>query len=486
MKPSEYATDDPIVAIATALVPAALGVVRASGVGSIDLVARVFSRPAALTAAAGNTLVHGWLVTPDGGKIDEVMLAVYRAPRSFTGEDAVEVIAHGGPATVLAAYRLLVQAGFRPAERGEFTFRAFTNGKTDLSRAEAVREIIAADTDEARARAVQRLAGSIHAEAGEIRAMILKALAAIEVEIEYPEDEETTAGAFDAEGLTAARDRLARLAGTWAGEKLYQDGARVVLAGRTNAGKSSIFNALLKEERSIVSDIPGTTRDWIESRVDVGGIPTRLFDTAGLRLTADSIEAEGVERSKGLAADADLVLYLVDASEGLSADDGRFLSALAIPALLVWNKSDRADAQPTPSLADAALAGAECLKAILPVSAKTGSGLAALIAAAAALLRGDAVPGADHSDAGPDGTVSPRRKTEAHGHARLGSERQKAAVLNALDFVEHALTAAAEGFPMDAIVQDLEDALAHIGEITGETTAADVLDAVFTGFCVGK
>lgn len=463
MRPSEYSLADPIAAIATALVPAALGVVRVSGARCVELIAPLFSRPDALRSAAGNTIVHGWLRDSDARPVDEVMIAVYRAPKSFTGEESAEIICHGGTAAVLEVYRLLVASGFRAAERGEFTFRSFANGKADLSRAEATREIIGAETDFARASAANRLAGSLSAELSEIKAMILGALAAIEVEIEYPEDEETTAGAFDARAIRSATERLRALESTWAAERLYQNGASVVLAGRTNAGKSSLFNALLKEDRAIVSDEHGTTRDWLESRVDFRGIPVRIFDTAGLRMTADPIEAEGVRRSRSLAAEADLVLYLVDACEGIADEDREFLrNPPGAPVVLVWNKADRADAGEMPDRE--ALPGA---RSFCAVSAKRGTGIGGLVGESSALLLGDR-------------SGSPERACS------LGTERQKDAVRASLAFLEHALAAADGGFPMDAVAQDLEDAISSLGEITGEVTSADILDAVFSGFCVGK
>jgi len=461
MKPSEYSLNDPIAAIATALVPAALGIVRTSGSGCIELLAPFFSRTQALLEAKGNTLLHGWLYrerdhSRDGNRIDEVMLAVYRGPKSFTGEDAVEIIGHGGPQAVLAVYRALISAGFRSAERGEFTFRSFANGRTDLARSEAILEIIGAQTDTARGRAANRLAGNLSEEITGIKDMVLTALAAIEVEIEYPEDEETTKGAFDTQKITDAIRRLAELESSWSSERLYRDGARVVLMGCTNAGKSSLFNVLLKEERAIVSEIHGTTRDWLESALDFGGIPVRIFDTAGLRDTEDLIEAEGVERSKNLALEADLVLYLVDATIGLTEEETLPSSA---PVILVWNKADKVGALSAPAPGNG-------IRAVCPISAKKGSGISELVKKSTEILLGD------------------NRNTIRE--TGLGTERQKIAVRSALVSLNHALQAAEEGFPMDAIAQDLEDALTPLGEITGEVTSGDILDTVFSGFCVGK
>jgi len=479
MKPSEYSLNDPIAAIATALVPAALGIVRTSGNGCIELLSPFFSRPQALLEAKGNTLIHGWLYrdgnhTRDKERIDEVMIAVYRAPKSFTGEDAVEIIGHGGPQAVLAVFRLLIKAGFRSAERGEFTFRSFANGRTDLARSEAILEIIGSQTDTARFHAANRLAGNLSAEIANIKKLVLTALAAIEVEIEYPEDEETTRGAFDAHRIEDAIHKLAELESSWASERLFRDGARVVLMGRTNAGKSSLFNVLLKEERAIVSEIHGTTRDWLESSVDFGGIPVRIFDTAGLRKTDDTIEKEGVERSKTLALEADLVLYLVDGTVGLTDEDKIPSSP---PVILLWNKADKEGALSAPAVTNDSIVTSATtttsvtthvngIRAICPISAKKGSGISELVKTATEILLGE-----------NRGTI---RETG------LGTERQKNAVRAALASLTHALQAAREGFPMDAIAQDLEDALTPLGEITGEVTSGDILDTVFSGFCVGK
>lgn len=486
MKPSEYDLEEPIVAIATALVPSALGIVRATGKRCIELAANCFSRPDALLRAEGNTLVHGWILGPvaqdgqgDNGnagreRIDEAVVSVYRAPKSFTGEDGVEITVHGGPATVLAVYRTFVASGFRPAEPGEFTLRAFANGKVDLTKSEAVKEIIDAKTDEARGHAAERLAGTLAEEIGRIRDDVVHALAAIEVEIEYPEDEETTSGAFDETLVEAAAERLRALGSAWAAEKLLQDGARVVLAGKTNAGKSSLFNALLKEDRAIVSAVHGTTRDWLEAGADFLGIPVRVFDTAGLRETGDEIETEGIERARALAANADLVLYLVDATEGITAEDSAFLAQQGpdgTPVIVVWNKADKTGAREVEQRGD-------CRFKTVAVSAKTGKGISDLVAEASGALRGERAPSET------PGAKAGRIRNERAGSP--GSARQKDAIDRARAFLSHATEAARAGFPMDAVAQDLEDALSCLGEITGETTSADILDAVFSGFCVGK
>ena len=504
MTPSQYTPEEPISSIATALAPAALGIVRTSGKGCIELVSKVFSRPKALLEAGANTLVYGWILDSadsdqgDKSKIDEVMLAVYKGPKSFTGEDMVEIFCHGGPAVVTAIQNLMLKIGFRQANRGEYTFRAYINGKTDLTKAEAIKEIIDSHTDVSRSHAAGRLSGSLFTEIDSIKKLIIDTLASIEVEIEYPEDEETIADTFDRKDIELAISRLQGLVDSWKGEKLYQDGARVVLAGRTNAGKSSLFNAILKEERAIVSDIEGTTRDWLESWASINGIPVRLFDTAGLRQTEDVIEAQGVQISKNLVQDADVVLYLVDGREGMNEEDKAFVEKCTEPLIVVFTKADLVEtgilrAEPlgegveeavnteTKLAASATASTSFSSKNSIPffaagtqgkafpslnISAKTGSGMAELYEKITAVITSG---------------VSTERQ-----QAGLGSARQKEAVAEALECVKHALVSADDNYTLDAVVQDLEDALDALGQVTGDVTPDDVLGSIFANFCVGK
>lgn len=503
MNSAGYTPEEPIAAIATALAPAALGIVRCSGKGVIELLAPLFSRPKALLEAAGNTIVYGWLIEPAAGqeaverRIDQVLVSVFRSPRSFTGEDMVEISCHGGPGMVTGILRLLTSHGFRAALPGEFTFRSFINGKADLTRAEAVQEIIAAKTDTSRGRAAGRLAGGLFQELDEIKSLLRETLASLEAEIEYPEDEEAIADAFDSSQLEEARRRLESLCASWSCERLYQDGVRVVLCGRTNAGKSSLFNTLLKEDRSIVSDIHGTTRDWIEGWVSFGGIPARLFDTAGLRESDDEVERHGIQRTQDLTAEADLILYVVDSTVGLTEEDREFLenrrraenssdccgpddnrpddnrrddnrlgdkpTAGSPPLALVLNKWDKVALH---SLSESGMDGLP-VDTVVRLSARTGQGTAQLVEEICRLL----FRNISHAGAGQVG---------------LGTERQKDCAQAALEAVVHGLEVAEEGYTLDAVVQDVEEALESLGEITGEVTTEDILDTVFSRFCLGK
>lgn len=463
-----YTPEEPIAAIATALAPSALGIVRASGKNCIELLSKIFSRPKALLEAQGNTIVYGWigelienekLGIKDFQKIDEVLVSVFRNPKSFTGEDMVEISCHGGVSVVTAVFNLLLKSGFRQAEKGEFTFRAYINGKADLTKAEAVREIIDSKTDVSRSKAVGRLAGNLYETIDSVKNLIVETIADIEVEIEYPEDEENIADSFDDTKLKRAEKSLKDLASSWKSEKIYQDGARVVLCGKTNAGKSSLFNALLKEDRAIVSDIEGTTRDFIESWIDFDGIPARLFDTAGLRETDDVIEAKGVEITRDLSNDADLILYLVDSTIGLTGDDREFLEKeREIPLILVCTKSDKEKNENSILISNDD-------SNIVKISSKTGEGISKLCEKVKNLLS--------------KSSESDRNQTG------LGSERQKVAVESALESVQHALSLTNE-FALDAVVQDLEDSLDALGTVTGEVTPDDILGSIFSRFCVGK
>jgi tRNA modification GTPase len=424
-------------------------------------------------------VVHGWILEKNE-KIDEVLVSVYRGPRSYTGEDGADISCHGGIATVRGVMGALRNAGFRDSLPGEFTFRAFMNGKLDLTRAESVMELVSAKTDRARAHAVHRLSGSLEQEVLGIRDHLVQVLAGTEIFLDYSEDEfmgspggpdDEAAGRLPDRALAEeALTRLRGLAWTYRMERLYHEGALVVIAGRPNAGKSSLFNLLLKEDRSIVTDIPGTTRDWIEGWISIEGIPIRLVDTAGIREAepGEAIEKLGMERSRELLQDADLVLYVVDGSCQSDTGDRRVFFPDFLPGdrkgiLPVWNKIDLCSPGAMPER------GALSSEAFQRISAKTGWGIPELASSIAGRLTRD------------------RGGKEALGTASgIGTERQKGRIRLAIDRVEEALALADRGEPLDLIAPLLREGVDALGEITGAVSTADMLEVMFSRFCVGK
>ena len=293
-----YGDEAPIAAVATTPGNSALTLIRCSGNGCIESVSSVFksSKIKTLCEEKGNTVIHGWIVNKEKEKIDEVLISVFRSPKSYTGEDSLDICCHGGYVVAEAVMTVLKTAGLRNALPGEFTFRAFMNGKIDLTRSESVMELVCAKTNKGRQHALRRLSGSLEKEISNIKELLVQVLASTEIFLDYSEDEISADGDEIAGKLPnkeialSAMDSLKKLSASWQFERLYQEGVVIVIAGRPNAGKSSLFNALLKEDRSIVTEVPGTTRDWIEAQISANGIPTRLIDTAGLRDSNDAVE----------------------------------------------------------------------------------------------------------------------------------------------------------------------------------------------------
>jgi tRNA modification GTPase len=466
-----YDDNVPIAALASGR--GALALIRTSGPSAVDLLSEVFSRPEKLRAAAGNTVIHGWICAFGSAgsadpckRIDETVISVYRGPKSYTGEDGADISCHGGSAAVKAVLETLRRAGFQDALPGEFTYRAFMNGKIDLTQSESVMETVSARTGEGLKRAVGRLGGILAREFEEIKELLMEVLSAAELYLDYSEDEipvsqDESAGLLPhREAAEEALKRLEALLASYRREQLYRDGALAVIAGKPNAGKSSLFNALLREDRSIVTAIPGTTRDWIEAVLSLEGIPLRLVDTAGLRAADDSVgraEAIGMERSGELLEKADCILYVIDGEAGLSGEDSAFLQKAEYEGkkiLAIWNKADisRPPAKTFPPIR---------------ISAKTGEGIDELCRNMAAILNPE-IPYINAEQAG------------------LGSERQKELAASAFAALKDALEMAGRGEPLDIIAPQLRDALNAVGEITGEISSADILEAMFSRFCVGK
>ena len=437
---AHYATDEPVYALATPYSPSALAVIRASGEGVLSIFQPYFT--GRITDAPSGKAVHGYVKDECGERIDEVMTVVYRKGHGYTSEEAFEIMCHGSLPVIRSLSVLLERAGIREAERGEFTYRAFMHGRMDLTEAEAVEEIVKARTERAGSDALSRLTGSIYREAEAIKDSVLNILASLEVQLDYGEDEIPEEWVFPHDEVRAIITRLRSIAATFASSRLYSEGASVVIAGRTNAGKSSLFNALLKENRAIVSSEEGTTRDYIETEAVIRGIPVRLFDTAGFRETDGSIELEGIRRTEELMEKADLIIYVSDPSSGDDPhpdDDSRTLT--------VSSKRD--------------ITGRD---APLSFSSVTGEGLDEVIDAIAERLS---------------------RGTEApEGVPRIDSLRQKEKLEEAAEALESAELSSSAGF--DIIAMYLQSALSSLGELTGEITGDDILDRLFSSFCLGK
>ncbi|BDP41194.1 tRNA modification GTPase MnmE [Deinococcus aetherius] len=432
---------DTIAAIATAPGSAGVGIVRVSGPEALSIADGVFRGRRRPSATRGGRFLFGQLVAGDGEVLDEGLCLVFRAPRSYTGEDVAELQTHGSPAVLGQVLARLLELGSRPARPGEFTQRAYLAGRLDLAQAEAVLGLVNAGTDTARRQASLGLSGALGERVERVAAHVTRTLAAIQALLDYPEEgvpEEDR----DAP-LTAAAAELEALVGTARAGQVATRGARLALIGPPNAGKSSLLNALLGFERSIVTPIPGTTRDYLEANLSLAGMPVTLVDTAGIRETEDTVEAAGVRQAVSLARSADLVLALEDGSlprEALPAElpgDARVLR--------VRTKSD--------------LPAAWTDRGTLAVSAVTGEGLPELREAIHAALIGDA----------------------ARGEAWLTTERQADAARRALSHVR-----AARLLSDELAGYELEEALRSLAELTGRDVGEDVVDAVFRNFCVGK
>ena len=333
---TSYNVDEPIYAPATAYAPSALAVIRLSGKNTIEMLSQAFSSPSRLNKAASKTLVHGYILDEENVRIDEVVLAVYREGSGYTGEEAVEISCHGSLVVLRRLFTRLEQLGFKRAEKGEFTFRAFMHGRMDLTQAEAVEEIIRSKSEKSQEKALDRLSGKLRDSLTDIKTRLVDILASLEVQLDYAEDEIIDEWVFPEAEVSSIISSLKALSSTYGASRIYREGAKVVLAGAANAGKSSLFNLLVKEDRAIVSPVPGTTRDFIETWIDLDGIPVRLFDTAGLRSSDDMVESEGIRRSEALMDDADLIIYLVDPDDALlpeNIDSER--------TLVVYSKRDK-------------------------------------------------------------------------------------------------------------------------------------------------
>jgi len=467
-------TADTIAAIATAVAPGqgSVAIVRLSGPAAEPIGRRLFRAPGG-QAWESHRVLYGHVLDPASGeRVDEALLLLMRAPRSFTREDVVEFHCHGGLVAVGRVLELVLAAGARLAGPGEFSQRAFLNGRLDLTRAEALMELVAARSRRAAQLAMAGLDGGLQRRIGALRERLLDQLAELEARVDFEEDLPPLDGAAVRRELAAVQGELEQLVAEGEqGERLRQ-GLRLAIIGRPNVGKSSLLNLLSRRDRAIVTDLPGTTRDLLESELVLNGVPITLIDTAGIRPTNDPVERLGIERSYQALASADGVLLLYDLASGWCPEDGQLRSLVpeGVPLLLVGNKADLlAEAAGPGSPADPGSGPSPALPgdgapASLPISALHGEGRERLTAALLQLCG-----------------LAPLEGLQVALNAR---QRELAAA--AATALVACQAAASEGLPWDFWTIDLREAVRRLGEITGEEVSEAVLDRVFSRFCIGK
>ena len=455
---------DTIAAVSTALGEGGIAIIRVSGPQAISQVAPLFNSRIPLTEAESHTVHYGHIVSPlDGQRMEEVLVTVMKGPRSFTTEDVVEISAHGGVISVRRVMDLLLQQDIRLAEPGEFTKRAFLGGRIDLSQAEAVIDLIRSKSDRAFSVALKQVSGSLSARIHELRHTLIETMAHIEVNIDYPE--------HDVESLTAdlikdksreVMEGIDKLLKTANEGKILREGITTAIVGRPNVGKSSLLNALARDNKAIVTDIPGTTRDVIEEYVTINNIPLKLLDTAGIRETMDIVEKIGVERSKAAFSDADLILLVLNANDELHEDELALMEQIhGRQALVIMNKMDlpsRLDTEKLRSFFEES--------SIVPMSVLEEEGLDKLEEAISELFFGG--------------------KLDSGDLTYVSNVRHIALLKKAHKSLQDAYEAAEMLIPIDMIQIDVRLAWEQLGEIIGDTAADSLLDQIFSQFCLGK
>ncbi len=463
-----YHSEETIAAVATPPGEGGIGIVRVSGPLAFPIAERVFQRARA-TPLESHRIYFGTIRDPQTGEVlDRALLLTFRAPHSYTGEDVVEFSCHGSPLLLQRVLVLLWREGARPAQPGEFTQRAFLNGKLDLAQAEAVADLIRARTESQLRAALYLHEGALSRTVRQLSEELLALLAEVEATIDFSEEIGELDRASFADKLKGLIERLTALLQRAQAGRLLREGVRVAIIGRPNVGKSSLLNALLGEDRAIVTPIPGTTRDLIEEAFQIKGVPIVVLDTAGLRANPDPVEQIGIERTRRAIEHADLLLVVLDLSEGLTDADRALLAQLPTdkPRILVWNKADLVPNSQLPPFPGGEKEGVSSLEDVtVRVSALTGEGLTALCEAILQQV--------NLSGIGEESLL-------------LTHQRHVHAVEEAHAHLQSALQATCANLPLDLLAIDLRSAWLALGQITGETVDDALIERIFRDFCIGK
>lgn len=456
---------DTIAAISTPPGIGGIGVIRVSGPASMSIARQLFARPdgSPLSHLASHRVYHGFVLDAAGERVDEGLLCVMRQPRSYTCEDVIEISCHGGGVTTQRVLDAVLARGARVAEPGEFTRRAFLNGRLDLTQAEAVIDLIQARTAASQRAALQQLDGALSRHLRQLRDQLLEVSVHLEAGIDFPEEEvDLLQEAGLTERLADTGTALAQLLVTFERGRLLREGLTTAIVGRPNVGKSSLLNALTGSDRAIVSPYPGTTRDTIEVALDVGGLLLKVVDTAGMRGAVEAIEAEGVRRAKRAADAAELLIVVFDGSHDLTDDDRMVLAATSAKTrILVQNKSD------LPSRWSVDRLAADAMQAPwVRVSALQEDGVSDLARAIETRVLG--------------------REANAPDDVLLTRTRHRQRIAAALQNVQAAQQALEAGVPVEFAAFDVSEALRQIGAVLGEDYTGEVLDRIFSRFCIGK
>ncbi|PLZ90521.1 tRNA uridine-5-carboxymethylaminomethyl(34) synthesis GTPase MnmE [Fischerella thermalis] len=456
-----FATTGTIAAIATAIVPqqGSVGIVRVSGSEAIPIAKTLFHAPGRQVWES-HRILYGYIRHPQTRQlVDEALLLIMQAPRSYTREDVIEFHCHGGIMAVQQVLQLCLENGARLAQPGEFTLRAFLNGRLDLTQAESIADLVGARSPQAAQTALAGLQGKLAQPIRQLRTQCLDILAEIEARIDFEEDLPPLDDKTIISEVEKISAEIAKLLATAEQGELLRTGLKVAIVGRPNVGKSSLLNAWSRSDRAIVTDLPGTTRDVVESQLVVGGIPVQVLDTAGIRATEDQVEKIGVERSRSAAQAADLVLLTIDASAGWTTDDQEIYAQVKHrPLILVINKIDLAAAETVQYPRE--------ISQVVKTAVVQNQGIAALEAAILEQVQAGKIQAADMDLA--------------------INQRQAAALVKAKTSLEQVQTTIAQQLPLDFWTIDLRGAIHALGEITGEEVTESVLDRIFSRFCIGK